>query len=73
MRLDALKQEWASIPELTSIDDITLHYLTGEISVEASMPLDKVGDLESTKALQARFSRLSTNIPSVGKAVLKFH
>ena len=71
--IDALRQEWASVPELKSIDDITLHYLTGEISVEASMPLDKVGDLESTKELQARFSRISTNIPSVGKAVLKFH
>ena len=71
--IDALRQEWASIPELESIDDITLHYLTGEISVEASMPLDKVGDLELTKELQARFSRISTNIPSVGKAVLKFH
>ena len=69
----ALREEWASIPELDGVDDITLHYLTGEIDVEASMPLDQVSDLELTKELQDRFTRASTNIPSVGKAVLKFH
>lgn len=68
-----LKKEWSSISELDSIDDITLHYLTGEISVEACMPLDKVGDLELTKELQAKFTQASTRIPSVGKAVLRFH
>ncbi len=71
--IQALRQEWASIPEFEGIEDITLHYLTGEIDVEASMPLEKVSDLELTKELQARFTRASTNIPSVGKAVLKFH
>jgi len=71
--ITALKNEWSTIPELDSIDDITLHYLSGEISVEASMPLEKVDDLELTKALQTRFSKASTNIPSVGRAILKFH
>ena len=71
--ISALRQEWSSIPELADIDDITLHYLTGEISVEACMPLDKVGDLELTKELQAKFTQASTRIPSVGKAVLRFH
>ena len=71
--ISALKQEWSSIPELEGIDDITLHYLTGEIAVEACMPLDKVADLELTKELQAKFTRASIRIPSVGKAVLRFH
>ncbi len=71
--ISALKQEWASIPELEGIDDITLHYLTGEILVEACMPLDKVADLELTKELQAKFTEASTRIPSVGQAVLRFH
>ncbi len=71
--ITALKNEWSTIPELDSIDDITLHYLSGEISVEASMPLEKVDDLELTKALQTRFSKASTNIPSIGRAILKFH
>ncbi len=66
--ITALKNEWSTIPELDSIDDITLHYLSGEISVEASMPLEKVDDLELTKELQTRFSKASTNIPSIGQS-----
>ncbi len=71
--ISALKKEWSSIPELEGIDDITLHYLTGEISVEACMPLENVADLELTKELQARFTEVSTRIPAVGKAILRFH
>lgn len=69
----ALKHEWSKIPELDAIDDITLHYLAGEISVEASIPLQQVDDLELTKELQTRFAKASTSIPSVGRAILKFH
>ena len=71
--IEALKNEWASVPEFAAIDDITLHYLTGEIAVEASMPLNRVGDIELTKDLQKLFSRISVNVPSVGRAQLKFH
>jgi cation diffusion facilitator family transporter len=71
--LDALKKEWSQFPELSYIDDITLHYLKGEISVEASMPLEQVGDIELTKELQTQFSKLSRNIPEVGRAILKFY
>ena len=71
--IEALKHEWASVPEFAAIDDITLHYLTGEIAVEASMPLSKVGDIELTRDLQTMFSRISVNVPGVGRAQLKFH
>lgn len=71
--IEALRNEWASVPEFAAIDDITLHYLTGEIAVEASMPLNKVGDIELTKDLQKLFSRISVNVPCVGRAQLKFH
>ncbi len=71
--IDALKQAWSGYPELSYIDDITLHYLKGEILVEASMPLEQVGDLELTKELQTRFSRACTKVPSIGRAILRFH
>ena len=71
--ISELRKEWSSIPELDEIDDITLHYLTGEIVVEACMPLDKVGDLELTKELQSRFSQISARVPAVGRAMLRFH
>ncbi len=69
----ALKHEWSKIPELDAIDDITLHYLAGEISVEASLPLEQVGDPELTRELQTRFSKASLNVPSVGRAILRYH
>ena len=71
--INELRNEWSSIPELDAIDDITLHYLKGQISIEASMALEKVDDLELTKELQLRFSKASLNVPSIGHAVLKFH
>jgi cation diffusion facilitator family transporter len=71
--INALEQEWSTIPELDSIDDITLHYLKGEIAVEASMPLEKVDDLELTKDLQNRFYQASMKVPAVGRAILRFH
>jgi cation diffusion facilitator family transporter len=71
--ISALEQEWSSIPQLKAIDDITLHYLAGEIAVEASMPLEKAGDLELTGELQDRFYQASRKVPAVGRAVLKFH
>ena len=71
--INELRNEWSSIPELDAIDDITLHYLKGKISIEASMALEKVDDLELTKELQLRFSKASLNVPSIGHAVLKFH
>jgi len=71
--INELRHEWSSIPELDAIDDITLHYLKGQISIEASMALEKVDDLELTKELQLRFSKASLNVPSIGHAILKFH
>ena len=71
--INELRNEWSSIPELDAIDDITLHYLKGKISIEASMALEKVDDLELTKELQLRFSKASLNVPSIGHAILKFH
>jgi len=71
--ISALKEEWSSTPELDAIDDITLHYLAGEISVEASMPLEKVADPELTRELQNQFYQASMNVPAVGRAILKFH
>jgi hypothetical protein len=71
--IKALKAEWSNIPELCSIDDVTLHYLSGEISVEASMPLEKVSDIELSKDLQTRFTKASIRVPSIGRAILKFH
>lgn len=69
----ALNNEWSKVPELSSIDDVTLHYIAGSISVEASMPLDNINSLDATKALQARFKEACMKIDCVSQARLKFH
>jgi len=69
----ALNNEWSKVPELKAIDDVTLHYLSGKISVEASMPISESFSLESARDLQAEFIRACLNIECIGDAVLKFH
>lgn len=69
----ALNNEWSKVPELTSINDVTLHYLAGSISVEATMPLDNMDSLEASKALQDKFSEACKQVPCVKQATLRFH
>jgi cation diffusion facilitator family transporter len=68
-----LARQWSNIPELTGVDDITLHYLDGRITVEASMPLPQSGTFEHTQVLQRQFRVACMKIESVGQATLRFH
>ena len=68
-----LKNEWSKIPELASIDDVTLHYLSGRISVEASMPLDNIDSLEASRGLQNLFHDACMKIECVSQTKLRFH
>ena len=69
----SLNQEWAKAPELKAIDDITLHYLQGQITVEASIPLKALNSLEDAETIQAIFKEHSLAVGCVGEASLKFH
>lgn len=69
----ALNSEWSKAPELKAIDDVTLHYLGGKISVEASMPLDGASSLDSSRKLQEKFKQACMHIECIGDAILKFH
>ena len=68
----ALNNEWSKVPELKSINDVTLHYLAGRISVEATIPLDILTSLETSKALQAKFNDACMKVDCVNHAQLKF-
>ena len=68
-----LRHKWSSVPEFDAIDNITLHYLTGEISVEATMPLDAIANPEEGRILQEKFVQASLKVPYVGRAILRFH
>lgn len=69
----ALNSEWATVPELKEIDDITLHYLHGLITVEASIPLKILESLKDAESIQAKFKKTSLAVNYVGEANLKFH
>jgi cation diffusion facilitator family transporter len=69
----ALTQAWSEIPELKTIDDITLHYLEGKITVEASLPLGTLDSLDDSDELKSKFRAASLSVDHIGDAVLKFH
>jgi len=71
--IDELSRMWSNMPEFADVDDITLHYLGGKISVEASMPLRHAGAFEHTQELQLKFRETCMKIESVGQATLRFH
>ena len=68
-----LYEEWAREPELKAINDVTLHYLRGQITVDAAIPLSVLSSLNDAEAIQAKFKELSLNIGCVGEANLRFH
>lgn len=69
----ALNHEWSKTPELAGINDITLHYLSGKISVEASLPLAQLDSLEHAATLKQLFHAASMRVAGVGEAELSFH
>ena len=69
----ALKTEWSQFPELQEIDDITLHYLDGQITVEASTPLKTLHSLKDAEGIQAKFKEASLTVGCIGEATLRFH
>jgi cation diffusion facilitator family transporter len=69
----ALNNEWSKIPELSSIDDVTLHYLAGRISVEASMPLDSISSVDDSRKIQEMFNNACMNVDCVSQSKLRFH
>lgn len=68
-----LNQVWSKIPELAYIDDITLHYLSGVISVEASLPLANLESVENAARIKQLFRETTMKISCIGEAELSFH
>jgi len=69
----ALNQEWAKDDELKNINDVTLHYLSGKISVEACLPIDSISSLANVRELQLKFNSACMKVDSIGSTELKFH
>ena len=67
-----LRHAWSSVPEFAELEDITLHYLKGEIAVEATLPAAGLENLARITPLQRRFDESCRAIDSVGKGRLRF-
>jgi len=71
--LQALNHEWSKHETLKNIDDVTLHYLDGHISVEASLPFKYLQRLEDAATLQLAFDEATKKLSCVGESHLRFH
>ena len=68
----ALNNEWAGHTVLQNIDNITLHYLNGQVHVEACLPIKFLKRLEDSKTLQQDFDQACKKISSIGTSQLHF-
>jgi cation diffusion facilitator family transporter len=70
--LQMLNHEWAKHGVLKNIDDVTLHYLDGRISVEACLPLRYLHDLKEIDSLKQDFAEANKPIHCIGDGHLHF-
>jgi hypothetical protein len=70
--LQLLNHEWAKHETLKNIDDVTLHYLDGHISVEACLPLRYLQNLKDVDILKQDFHEANRQISYVGEDHLHF-
>jgi cation diffusion facilitator family transporter len=68
-----LSHEWNKQPELANINDITLHYLSGKICVEASLPIASLESVAQGEHLKQLFTEASMKVRGIGEAKLSFH
>jgi len=70
--LTTLRKVWSKHKVLKNIEDVTLHYLDGLISIEACLPLIYLHHLEDAVELQGDFKQTCSAITCVGECKLHF-
>lgn len=68
-----LRKAWSKHAVLSNIEDVTLHYLDGQIFIEASLPLIHLQHLKETTALKNDFDQSCSIIDCLGESTLHFH
>jgi cation diffusion facilitator family transporter len=69
----SLNHEWSQHPVLKNINDVTLHYLDGQVDVEASLPLAYLTRIADAETLKQDFKQSCTSIGCLGECQLHFH
>jgi cation diffusion facilitator family transporter len=70
--LPALRTHWQSLPAAAAIEDVTLHYLDGQIHVELVLPLEWAAGPDTAAALSAEFLRRARAVEVVGAVRIFF-
>lgn len=65
--LAELKQRWSVIEHARFIEEVTLHYLGGKVSVQIILPLSELKSIEETTQLSARFEDAVKDIECIAK------
>jgi cation diffusion facilitator family transporter len=60
-----LRQRWQSLEAAAAIEQITLHYLSGKLTVDIDLPLTIVQNIEDAQALSQRFAELAADEPDI--------
>jgi len=70
--VEALFSEWQDSGTLSPIRDITLHYLSGHIDIEATYPIERLKTLEESGMIRRAYEESCHTLPCVGKCYLNF-
>lgn len=70
--LQALMSEWKQHDALKHIDDVTLHYLDGQVSVDAYLPLQHLPRIEDADNLKLAFDEACNRVDCIGECHLHF-
>jgi cation diffusion facilitator family transporter len=60
-----LRQRWQSLKAQNAIEQITLHYLSGKMTIDIDLPLSIVQNIKEAQLLSQRFSELVADEPDI--------
>lgn len=67
-----LQHCWQTLETTYTIEHITLHYLSGKLTVEVYIPLDIIGSLEEARNLALKFKNLATDNSNIHNVLVYF-
>ncbi len=70
--LQELSTRWQDNSILNNIDDVTLHYLDGHITIEASLALSHLNQLSDAETIKQEFDQACKQIDCVSNCQLNF-
>jgi len=67
-----LKKRWQNIDGADKIEDVTLHYLHGQVHIDIQVPLSAIVDLDQARGFSNEVSMAIQEIGAVGDVQINF-